>query len=548
MTDKDPALEIDPARAREYYQKGYWEKETIAERVAKHAREKPGAVAYYTSHGAFTWRDYHDASEKIADALSSIGLERGDRIAVLLPDGASVHAAFVGLEKAGFVIVGIGIRAGLSEITHILNRTGARAMISHASIRDLSAEDLASKLRANDLPDLFSIVIPELQTEKDAPITINGKPVTQPTIERHAPRGPDELFMINSTSGTTGLPKCVMHTQNRWVYFHKLAAEAGNFSEADIFLGLVPAPYGFGLWTAHFSPTLLGCPTVLMDRFNAKHALDLVEMHKVSVVCCVSTQFIMMLNERDENPRDLTSIRCMFTGGEAVPAKRAAEFEDITGGAVLQFYGSNETGALSRTTFSDSQEHRLTTAGKIIDEMQVRLFDPETGADITDTASTGQPGCKGPALCLGYWNDPKANQSLYTKDGYMLMGDIVSINEDGYLRVIGRTSEFIIRGGKNISAAAVEEAVATHPGIALAAVVPVPDTVFGERVCLYASPKPGYEITLETVVDHLASNGVSKEWYPEYFVAVDELPRSSGGKVSKAALKEDAKNRFATKA
>ncbi len=131
---------------------------------------------------------------------------------------------------------------------------------------------------------------------------------------------------------------------------------------------------------------------------------------------------------------------------------------------MLQFYGSNETGALSYTTSADTRQHRLRTAGRVIEDMQVRLFEPDTGADVTGRPGRGQPGCLGPALALGYWGDEAANRQLFTADGWMLMGDIVEIDDDGYLTVVGRTSDFIIRGGKNISAPAVEEEVGTHPG------------------------------------------------------------------------------------
>jgi acyl-CoA synthetase len=127
----------------------------------------------------------------------------------------------------------------------------------------------------------------------------------------------------------------------------------------------------------------------------------------------------------------------------------------------------------------------------------------------------------------------------------MLMGDIVEIDADGYLSVVGRTSDFIIRGGKNISAPAVEAELATHPAVAMAAAVAFPDPIFGERVCAYVELRSGADLTLEDLVAHLASRGVSREWYPEHLVIVDELPRSSGGKVAKGELKDDAKRRSA---
>jgi acyl-CoA synthetase len=359
------------------------------------------------------------------------------------------------------------------------------------------------------------------------------------------PIHPDELFLLNSTSGTTGLPKCVMHTQNRWFYFQQLAAEAGGFGADEVFFGALPAPFGFGLWTAHFTPTALGAPTVLMDRFDAHEALDLIERERVTVLCCVSTQFIMMLNAQAERARDLSSLRSMFTGGEAVPYERAAEFEEATGAKVLQFYGSNETGALSHTSYATDRETRLRTAGHVIPEMHVRLLDPETHAEVPPGVEEGQPACKGPATALGYWGDDAANTALFTDDGWMLMGDIVRIDAEGVLTVVGRTSDFIIRGGKNISAPAVEAEIATHSAVAMVAAVAFPDPVFGERVCAYVELRHGAELTLDDVVEHLRSRSVSREWWPEHLVIVDELPRSSGGKVAKGDLKADAAKRSA---
>jgi len=336
-----------------------------------------------------------------------------------------------------------------------------------------------------------------------------------------------------------------MHTQNRWFYFHQLAADAGGFGDDEVFFGALPAPFGFGLWTAHFTPTALGAPTVVMDRFDAHEALDLIERERVTVLCCVSTQFIMLLNAQAERPRDLSSLRSMFTGGEAVPYERAAEFEETTGAKVLQFYGSNETGALSHTSHASDRETRLRTAGHVIPEMHVRLLDPETHAEVSAGVDEGQPACKGPATALGYWGDATANSALFTYDGWMLMGDIVRIDAEGVLSVIGRTSDFIIRGGKNISAPAVEAELATHPVVAMVAAVAFPDPVFGERVCVYVELRPGGAVTLEELVSHLRDRSVSREWWPEHLVIVDQLPRSSGGKVAKGDLKADAVKRSA---
>jgi acyl-CoA synthetase len=251
----------------------------------------------------------------------------------------------------------------------------------------------------------------------------------------------------------------------------------------------------------------------------------------------------MLVNSPALESHDLTSLRVVFTGGEALPYERAAEFEERTGGHVLQFYGSNGTGAVSRTTLRDPREKRLGTAGRVIGEMNVRLFD-ESGNDVT-ASGRGQPGCKGPTLSGGYYDDEAANAKLIRDDGWMMLGDIVQIDDEGYLRVIGRTGDFIIRGGKNVSGPGVEQEVSRHPSVAVAAAVSMPDEIYGERVCVYAELRPGASLDLEGLASDLARRGVSKEMWPERLIVVPELPRGSSGKVAKQQLREDIARRVA---
>jgi len=231
---------------------------------------------------------------------------------------------------------------------------------------------------------------------------------------------------------------------------------------------------------------------------------------------------------------DLSSLRVAFTGGEPLPYTQAAQFEELTGVTILQFYGSNETGMLSATTLADPLHRRLRTAGRIVPEMQVRLFDGDR--DVTEFGH-GQPACRGPALSLGYLGGTD-HDKLFTNDGWMRMGDICELDADGYLTLTGRTSDFILRGGKNISAVQVEEAVATHAAVAVAAAVAMPDPLFGERVCVFVELKHASALDLPTLVEHLQQQGVSKELLPERLEILDELPRSSGGKIAKGLLRD----------
>jgi len=450
---------------------------TLEQLVAAHAAAQGDDLAYVGGEQRMTWREYDARAEGIAAALVDAGVAPGDRVAVCLPDGPAVHACFVGIERAGAVVVGIGPRAGRREVAHLLGLTGASLL-----------------LWASDPEDPPGGVATIAVSETDLPVG-RGAP---------AKRGEDldALWLLNSTSGTTGLPKCVMHHQRRWFAFHDLAVDAGELSSRDVFLSALPAPFGFGLWTGHVTPTVLGVPCVVLPRFDAEACLAAIERERVTVLAAVSTQFVMVLNAPTLDRYDLTSLRVLFTGGEMVPERRAAEFEDRTGCRVLQFYGSNETGALSRTTVRDTRERRLRTAGAVIPSMHVRLL-ADDGTDVTATGGPGVAACRGPLCCLG--------------------------------------------GGKNISAAQVEDEVSTHPAVAVAAAVAMPDPVFGERVCAYVELRPhAAPLDLAALQDHLVSRGVGKELWPEYLVVLDVLPRASGGKVAKGALRDDVRRRVPT--
>lgn len=318
--------------------------------------------------------------------------------------------------------------------------------------------------------------------------------------------------------------------------------DSAPLSAVDVFLCAVPASVGFGLWFGHFTAAVLGVPTVLLPKFSASALLRAIAVHGVTVLAAVSTQLVMLLNAIEAERIELDRLRFLYTGGEAVPFERAARFEALTGAVVLQFYGSNEAGGLSYTTWRDSQALRLRTAGRIIPEMQVTLVDPETGLP---TSGCGRPVCQGPLASLGYFDDDAANRRLYTDEGFLKMEDIVCIDEHGYLTVVGRIGDFIIRGGKNISAAAVEEGALMHPLVAAAAAVAMPDPVFGEKVCLYATRAFEAPLTLEMLTGFMQEKGVSKENCPEHLILLDELPQVSGGKVAKQALREDIRRRLA---
>ncbi|GLP75640.1 2,3-dihydroxybenzoate-AMP ligase [Mycobacterium antarcticum] len=538
MADADPSFPYDSAmvvgavnsaEAAHYRAAGWWSDTTLSDCVRRNAATFPDKRAFvdFSLHSpdrVLTWSEVDRAATNLARQLQGLGVTPADGVAVWHRDSSEIHVLLLAIERCGAVAIGLGARAGVREVTNILLAATPSLLVS-----DTDRGAAAAQAAAAADPALRAVVLgldsDELVVDPDS------KPVVD---SRLSPVGPDDVFLINSTSGTTGTPKCVVHTQNRWYYFHQKAVANAELTADDVFLPVIPTPFGFGIWTSHTTPIHLGATTVRIERFDPVATCAAVERHHATVLCCVSTQLAMLLANPASREHDLTSLRIVFTGGEPLPYAQAAQFEELTGVTILQFYGSNETGMLSATTLADPLHRRLRTAGRIVPEMHVRLFDGDL--DVTESGR-GQPVCHGPATSLGYL-DGVGHDELFTPDGGMRMGDICELDAEGYLSLTGRTSDFILRGGKNISAVAVEEVVATHPAVAVAAAVAMPDPRFGERVCVYVELKHAVMLDLPALVEHLLGLGVSKELLPERLEVLDELPRSSGGKIAKGQLRD----------
>lgn len=503
---------LDPSLVEDYTARGWWGTRTLSQLVRHRAASAPDGVAYVTSSRHTTWAEYDGLADRFASAIVRAGAEPGDRVAVLLPDSEVVHAALLGTERAGAVAVGLGWRAGSAEVDHLVRRTGARLLVTTE----------------------------ERRSDADVPVLVATELDAGPAVSASRALGPNDLWLLNSTSGTTGMPKVVTQFQNRWFRFLHHAIDAGALGDDERLMSVIPAPFGFGLWTSHFAGAVLGAPTTVLPRFDVEEMIRLIDEQRVTVLCCVSTQFRMLLNSPVSRGADLSSLRVMFTGGEMIPPNRAAEFEERTGAVVLSFFGSNETGAFTVTRHDDPRDKRLSTVGRPIPEMNLRLYD-ESGRDVT-SSGRGIPGGTGPLTCAGYYDDPAANSQLYATDGSMLMGDVVTIDEDGYVNLVGRVSDIIIRGGKNISAVQVEAEVDTHPSVDQVGIVPVPDEVFGERVCAVVTLVPGAALDLATLSSHLLARGLGRDLLPEHLVVVEAMPRSSGGKLAKGELRAIAEH------
>jgi acyl-CoA synthetase len=528
VVTEEPRLIKEPSA--EYVEAGWWSAEPLSEIVRRQATRSPDTLAYVDGARRWTWAEYDAAATRLARVLVGAGLAPGDRVAVHLPDSGLLHAAYVAGERAGVVTVGIPSRATAREVGQLVERTTARALVCTE----------APPEAADGGAELAVVVAPTGEDLRVQALSANGadaRPVVEDDLAGRA-LGPNDLWLLNFTSGTTGLPKAVTQTQNRWIYLARAATTAAEIGPEDIVLSAVPGPYGFGLWTGHVIPALHGAACCLVERFSPEETLRMIERERVTVLACVTTQLVMMLGSPAFAEVDLSSLRVVYTGGEKVSATKAGEWEDATGSRVLQFYGSNEAGPFSCTAITDDRETRLETAGRIIDGVDYVLLNRREEQTPQGPVEVGQVAVRSPGASASYWGDPAANEKLYTDDGYLIMPDIVSIDAEWRVRVVGRESDIIIRGGKNISATVVEQEVSTHPAVRMAVAVPVPDETFGERIGVAVALRADVaDLDLGALKDFLLEQGVSKEYLPEHLRVVDEIPMSMGAKADKTRIK-----------
>ena len=341
------AAAVTPAEAAQYKTAGWWSDTTLSECVRRNAASSPDKPAYVdfslgSEDRVLTWSEFDHAADNLATRLQHLGVAPGSGVAVWQKDSAAIHVLLVAVERCGAVAVGLGARAGVREVAQILRTARPSMLVSDGQRRQQAAWAAAD---ADADPPLRAVVFGDgseqlfIDTSARPNVAIGQSPV-----------GPDDVFLINSTSGTTGLPKCVVHTQNRWHYFHQKAVANGELTADDVFMPIIPTPFGFGIWTSHTTPIHLGATAVTIERFDPVATCAAIERHRATVLCCVSTQLAMILASPASREYDLTSLRVVFTGGEPLPYTQAAQFEELTGVTILQFYGSNETGMLSATT------------------------------------------------------------------------------------------------------------------------------------------------------------------------------------------------------
>ncbi|MPZ58915.1 MAG: AMP-binding protein [Rhizobiales bacterium] len=525
---------LDSEQAAMYKAKGYWSGRTFFEVLEERANRHPDREVFSDARSRITYGELKDRIERCAEFLRRIGIRRGDTVTVQLPNRIEFPVVFFALELigAGGNKVNPDFRA--RELEYILKFSESRAFVCPREFKNFDYVGMARGLQKS-VPGLAHIISAGGPAEGTHDLD-NGLKECQPIAGEHRVRmDPDEICRMAFTSGTTGDPKCVLHSFNSTLYAGYLLNEDMRVTEDDVMLIYLPVGLNWGYFCL-LQTIMAGARGVLLERFSARAALELIERERVSFIATAPASIVAILNDPELSKFDTGSLRVVITGGASAAIETIRDYQARMRGHLIELYGMLETGFHTYTRFTDDPQKVNGTIGRVAGVMELRVID-DAGNDVAP-GEIGEIAARGPSVHLGYYNNPSANASAFIKGGWFRTGDLGRfVDEQGNVQITGRSKEIINRGGKKFFPREVEEILYTHPKILHAAIIGVPDRRLGERNCLCVVPKPNQTIKLEEVVAFLKGQ-VADYKLPEMIEEFDELPTTGTGKIRRHILRD----------
>jgi acyl-CoA synthetase (AMP-forming)/AMP-acid ligase II len=534
-----PDPPIAASRIAEFTKAGYWRDTTSNDALEHCALARPDKLAIVDPRIRLTYRDYESRAKRLASYFVELGLSADDVIAIQLPNWSEFAVAINAAMLVGIPFCQFHSDFRHREVEFVLRFTEACALIIPKEFRRFDHVAMIEELRGK-LPKLKHVLVvgDDVPTEyfdvrrflEGAAAAVDGQ-----ALRERRPR-PNALQRAAFTSGTTGDPKAVLHIHNTSNYMCWVLNDGQRITRDSVFLTFLPAGLNWGLGCV-CQALFAECTLVLQDVFRAEETLALIEREKVTHFCCAPAHLVALLNAPNFDKYDLSSLQMSMTGGASCPIEVIREVQARLPGKLLEMYGMLEVGSQSQTTYEEDPEAVCGLVGKGQPGMQLKAINAE-GQDC----APGVPGevlTRGPSVMVGYYNNPEANKRAFSGDGWFHTGDVGIFDERGYLKIVGRTKEMIIRGGANIYPREIEESLYEHPKVRDAAVVGLPDARLGERVCACIVPKEGETIAFDEMTEFLRRR-VATYKLPEQLVILTELPRTPTGKVQKTPLRQIA--------
>lgn len=496
--------------------------------LSSRAHLSPDTQGVFDVHAArrLTWHEMNSRCNALAHSLIKLGVRRGDRVALLFPNGVEVYEAIMAAAKIGAIVCPMNWRLVPHELAYILSDSGASILIY-----DSSFAETAGHLRNTHGAELnVRHWIESGETVSDFAQSYTALLAAAPTHEPPLGSGGTDDVMIIYTSGTTGHPKgaTFSHLNLYWMCFSSTVAT--DYHYRDNWLMFMPA-FHIGGITPFLDILLRGMTIVIVRGFDAAQSVILIAQEKITNLIAVPTMLEAMLPYFQADVAQAKSLRWVFTGGSPLSIELLQHYQDL-GINIFEGYGLTESTGVGTQLMIDETKSHLGTAGKRNILSELRIID-ESGQDCPD-GSEGEILIRSPAVMKGYWGKPEETARAFL-DGWLRTGDIGVRDTHGYVTILGRIKDMIISGGENIYPAEVEEAIRTHPSVADVAVIGQPSARWGESPVAIIVPAV-VGLTAADISAHVQQR-LARFKQPRAFVFVDDLPRNSSGKVLKPQLR-----------
>ena len=535
-------------------------------RLDRWRREKPAqqAVVDYYIHrsresGALVRRSALTTAElweqvlAIGVALQARGIARGDVVAVQLPNWHEFFVAHLAIYAIGAVTSPISPIYRKRDVANQLTLSGARAFIAAGRFGNFDFGAMAVELR-RELPDLQTAVVVDSEAPDGAiawsALLAAGR---SPGLEKDRQRlgrgecvpGLDDMMLLNFTSGTTGQPKGVMHSTRSVSSCVMPTMDRLQLDGDSVILVAPTLGHGGGFLNGFYAPLHLGARVVYVDAWDARFVVEIIERESVTYGPVMPTYLYDLVGQLEKNKANLRSwVTGRVSGGAISRALMGSLQQMLPQLRLCPGWGMSENLYSTCGSPDDPAEKRNTTEGNRVGDCVIEIRDAGFGKTLP-TGEVGEIVTRGSSQCLGYYKQEELTRQSYTADGWFKTGDLGRMDAEGYLVLVGRSKDLIIRGGENVPVVEVEQLLLEHPAIAGAAVVGVPDPRLGERVCAVVEFKPGAApVTFDQMSGHLAAKGLTRQFIPEFLLSVEHLPRTPSGKVKKQDARSEALQRL----
>ena len=514
------------------------------------------AVRYTDRPYKRTWKELNDEAELVARGLMSLGIRKGDHVAIWATNTPEWILTLFASAKIGAVLVTVNTNFKIFELEYLLRQSDTKLLVMMggfknndyvATVNELLPElrNTSGDIESDSLPFLKRIVFAGNETPagmlnfEDLKVLGNDFPV-EIFEENKKTLSPHDVVNMQYTSGTTGFPKGVMLTHYNILNNGKTIGDGMKFTKDDRLCITVPFFHCFGLVLAMMACITHGTTMVPVERYSPVPVMNAISVEKCTAVHGVPTMFIAMLEHAQFPQFDFSSLRTGIMAGSPCPIEVMKKVIDkMNMREIVIVFGQTEASpGCTMTTTSDSLEKRVNTVGRAFPGVECKIIDPDTGETLP-ADKAGEFCARGYNIMKGYYKMPEATAQAIDKDGWLHSGDLCTVDSEGYYKVVGRIKDMIIRGGENIYPKEIEECLYTNDKISDVQVIGVPSEAYGEEVMACVILKEGETMTEEEVKDFVAAR-MAKHKVPKYVRFVTSFPTNAAGKIQKFKMREEA--------